>query len=212
MTTKIIPAILANNISQFKSQWQKVASGFSYLQIDIMDGRLVKTRNEIKPQQIKTLTKNHKLEIHLMVKDVGKYLKTWSQLKNVQKIIWHYEACTDLVKINKFLKFLKSKKIKTGLAINPPTSLTKIYPLIKNFDTILIMGVTPGKMGQKFQTSALIKIKTLRKKYSKLNIAVDGGVNDKNFKKIKTAGANLIAIGNYLQKSKDLKTALNKLK
>jgi len=91
------------------------------------------------------------------------------------------------------------------LAINPETKLKNIKELIKTFHTIQIMGVKPGKMGQKFQTKVLNKIIKLKKDYPKINIEIDGGVNNKNINKIKTAGANLIAIGSYLQKCKDIK-------
>ena len=74
------------------------------------------------------------------------------------------------------------------------------------------MGVTPGKQGQKFQSKILTKIKALHKKYPRLNIAVDGGVSDKNIKQIKKAGANLIAVGSYLQKSNNIKQSIQKLK
>jgi ribulose-phosphate 3-epimerase len=197
-------------LAEFKIQWQKIASDFSYVQIDIMDGQLVKIKNDIKPDTIKNLTKKHQLEIHLMVKDVKKYLTAWSKLKNVKKIIWHYEAGVKDIEQN--LKLLKKKNIKAGLAINPQTKLNKIYPLIKYFSTILLLGVIPGKMGQKFQTATINKIKTLHQKYPRLNIEVDGGINNKNFAKIKIAGANFIVLGSYLQKSKNLKTALEKLK
>ncbi len=211
-TVKIIPAILASNKTQFTKQWSRVAPYFSYLQIDIMDGILVRTKNDINPQSIKYLTRGKKLEIHLMVKDPTKYINKWIKLNNIKKIIWHYEADKNLDNILALNKFLKNKKIQTGLSINPSTSLAKIKTIISNFHTIQIMGVTPGKQGQKFQTKVLSKIKALHSKYPKINIAVDGGVNDKNFKKIKKAGTNLISVGSYLQKSPNIRQAINKLK
>ena len=74
------------------------------------------------------------------------------------------------------------------------------------------MGVNPGKQGQKFQKKTIGKIKKLRKRFPKLNIEVDGGVNDKNFNTITKAGANLIILGSYLQESSDIKQAIENLK
>ncbi len=207
---KIVPAILADNLIQFKIQWQKIAPIFPYVQLDIMDGRFVKAKTKFTPQQIKKLTKNHQLEIHLMVNDVKKYLKIWSRPSNVKKIIWHWEA--DHQNIDQYLKFLKTKKIQAGLAVNPKTKITQLEPLIKKFNTLLVMNVTPGAMGQKSPINILQKIKVLRKKYPHLNIEVDGGVSDKTARNLKAAGANLLASGSYLQQSKDLKIALKKLK
>jgi ribulose-phosphate 3-epimerase len=211
-TTKIIPAILASNKIQFTKQWHQVARYFSYVQIDIMDGIFVKTKNDIIPQSIKALSRQHKLEIHLMTKDVPKYINKWLELKNIKKIIWHYEADKNIKNILDLNKYLKSQKIQTGLAINPNTSLAKIKNIIPDFHTIQIMGVTPGKQGQRFQSKVLTKIKALHKKYSKTNIAIDGGVTDRNIKQIKKAGANLIAVGSYLQKSSNIKQSIQKLK
>lgn len=210
--TQIIPAILAKDKKGFELQWKKVAPYFNYLQIDIMDGQFVKQKNNISPYKIKGLMRGKKVEIHLMVESVSKYIATWSKFSNVQKIIWHYEADRDEKHIIKLVDFLKRKKIKAGLAINPKTGLAKIKKLIPLFDTIQIMGVNPGKQGQKFQSSIIEQIKALKYKYPKINIAVDGGVNEKNFSTITKAGANCIGIGSYLQKAGNVKEAIKKLK
>lgn len=209
---KIIPSILVKDQTEFIKHWKQISHYFNYAQIDIMDGQFVKNKNSITPDDIKTLTKKHQLEIHLMVKDVKKYIAIWSQLKNVQKIIWHYEADENIYHIKTLNKNLKDQKIKTGLAINPQTSLAKIKSLIPQFDTIQIMAVTPGRQGQKFQSQVLVKIKNLHQHFPKLNIEVDGAINDQTFKTIVKAGANIVCPGSYLQNSKDIKASLAKLK
>lgn len=210
--TKIIPAILAKNKTEFIKQFKKVSPYFTYLQIDIMDGQFVKTKNSITPDNIKYITRKNKLEIHLMVTDVSKHITRWSKLKSVKKIIWHYEANKNTKRILAINDYLKNKKIKTGLAINPHTSLAKIKDIIRYFDTIQIMGVTPGKQGQRFQPKIIPKIKALRYKFPKINVEVDGGVSNKNFRSLHRAGANIISIGSYLQKAPSIKKALDKLK
>ncbi len=208
---KIVPAILAQNGTDFKKRWQKIAPYFKYVQIDIMDGVLVKTKNNIRPSGVKALSKNHELEIHLMVKNVSQRILVWLQLKNVRKIIWHYEAETDSRAILDLNDYIKKQKIKTGLAINPGTPLSKIKNLIKYFDTIQIMGVHPGWEKQGFEKFVLKKIYSLRKKYPRLNIAVDGGVNALTAGAIKKAGANILGVGSYLQQTKNIRQAIKKL-
>jgi len=208
---KIVPAILVKNKAGFQKQFSKVKNYFSYIQIDIMDGVLVKEKNAISPQVVKSITRGYKLEVHLMVKDVASYIKSWRKLRNVSKIIWHYEAEKDTEAILCLNRYLRRQKIQTGLAINPNTSLAKIKNIIPYFHTIQIMGIQPGAQGRKFKPSVLTKIKAIHKKYPRIHISVDGGVNDKNFAAIKKAGANTIAIGSYLQRSKDIKQALKKL-
>jgi ribulose-phosphate 3-epimerase len=210
-TTKIIPAILAKDKKELKKQLNKIEKYFDYVQIDIMDGILVNTKNNLNPLAIKELLKKYDLEIHLMVKDVSSYIIKWQKLKNVKKIIWHFEAEEGSEAIICLAKYLNKNKIKAGLAINPNTSITKITKLIKYFDTIQIMGVIPGAQGKAFETKTIGKIKNLRNKYPDLNISVDGAVSDKNIQAIKKAGANIIAVGSYFQNSKDIKSDLKKL-
>jgi ribulose-phosphate 3-epimerase len=209
--TQIIPAILADHIDDFKRQWSKVSKHFKLVQIDIMDGEFVATHNDLSPRKIKNIIKRQPIEIHLMVKDINTYIGQWSTCKNVQKIIWHYQALPDEDAISQAVRWLKKQKIKTGLAINPKIPLKQILSIAKKFDTILVMGVTPGQMGQKFQKKSLSKIKKLRKQFPNLNIEVDGGINDKNFKAVTKTGANLVVVGSYLQQADDIKTALSKL-
>jgi len=209
---KIIPSILSKNKAEFTKHWKKISPYFVYTQIDIMDGKFVRIKNSITPDTVKYLTRRHKLEIHLMVGEVLKYITSWIKLKNVKKIIWHYEANKNIKKIKAINIYLKNKKIKTGLAINPNTPLSKIKNIISDFDTIQIMGVKHGSQGQKFQSKIIPKIKALRYKYPNINIEVDGAVNDKTFKALSKAGANIVCPGSYFQKAKDVKLALDKLK
>lgn len=208
---KIIPAVLAQNSVGFRKQWHKIAQYFKHVQVDIMDGVFVSSKNNINPRTIQPIVKNHKLEIHLMVKDVPQYVMTWIKLRNVKKIIWHYEADKNIDHIKSLNTYIKQQGIQTGLCLNPNTSLAKIKNIINDFNTIQLMGIKPGAQGRTFQTKILEKIKGLRSKYPNLNIAIDGGVNEKNFKTIKKAGANILCLGSYLQQSNNLKKDLEKL-
>src|SRR3989338_4560046 len=135
---KIVPAILAKDASEFRKRWRKIAPYFNYIQIDIMDGILVRTKNNIRPSCVKKFSKNHQLEIHLMVKNVPARIRPWLKLKNVKKIIWHYEADTDSRAILNLNSYIRKQKVKTGLAINPQTPLARIEKLIPSFDAIQI--------------------------------------------------------------------------
>jgi pentose-5-phosphate-3-epimerase len=56
---QLIPAILAPDYKQFNQQWDKVSPLSKTIQIDIMDGVFVTQKNNIKPDCLKILTKNH---------------------------------------------------------------------------------------------------------------------------------------------------------
>jgi pentose-5-phosphate-3-epimerase len=64
--------------------------------------------------------------------------------------------------------------------------------------TAIVMSVKPGLSGQSFMPDALDRIKALREANKDLTIIVDGGINDKNIAQVKSAGANIAVVGNYL--------------
>ena len=59
-------------------------------------------------------------------------------------------------------ELIKEKNIKVGLAINPDTDLSAIYPYLDKIDRVLIMSVVPGKGGQKFMESVIPKLMYLK--------------------------------------------------
>lgn len=69
-------------------------------------------------------------------------------------------------------------------------------------DMVLVMSVNPGFGGQKFITSAIDKLKEVKrikeeKDYS-FGIEVDGGVNLDNLPSVLEAGADIIVAGNAI--------------
>jgi len=67
------------------------------------------------------------------------------------------------------------------------------------------MTVEPGFGGQKFITSQINKIKEIKKIVSnkKIEIEVDGGINEITAKQVIDAGANVLVSGSTIFKYKD---------
>ena len=80
------------------------------------------------------------------------------------------------------------------------------------------MSVEPGFGGQKFMPEVLPKLKELRKiieeKKYKLDLEIDGGINFKNSKDVKEAGANILVSGSTIFKENkgDLKKNITLLR
>ena len=74
---------------------------------------------------------------------------------------------------------IKSLGKQVGLAINPPTAISKIEPYLEQIDSLLVMTVNPGFGGQEFIHEMLPKIQQAaewrREKRLQYNIGVDGG-------------------------------------
>lgn len=198
---KIIPSLIAKNKKELDIRFEKVKNISNLFQIDVMDGKFVKNSSF---QFNFKLPKNKKYEAHLMVKNPTNWIKKNS--KKVDTIIIHYESEDKTLNT---ITLIKKKKKKVGLAINPKTKIKKILEYLPMIDILLIMTVNPGKYGGKFLPNALKKVRELRKLKPKLNIEVDGGINNKTIKQARKAGANSFVIGSYLQENNKIRELKN---
>ena len=189
-----------------------------YFHIDVMDGRFVENDTSEKMRKyceyLNQIT-NIPLDVHLMVKNIKEYIDSYS-IFNPNIITFHYEACTNDKEVEEYIKYIKDKDIKVGLAIKPDTKVEKIEKFLKDINLILIMSVQPGKGGQKFIDNTIEKIENVRDKIKKLGleteIEVDGGINLDNIKKIKDSKATIIVAGTSIINSKDYKYTINEMK
>lgn len=169
--------------------------GIDFFHVDIMDGIFVENKtweyDEIEPKLKNTKTKK---DIHLMVKNIKKYVDQYKNL-NPEIITFHYEA-TDNPK--EIINYIKNKNIKVGLSIKPNTKVEEIEFLLKEIDLVLVMSVEPGKGGQKYIESTTEKINKLSKLKEKYNfiIEVDGGINNET--KDKAKNADILVVGSYI--------------
>ncbi len=183
-----------------------------FLHIDFMDGKFTENKS-LSIKEVKEINKisTKKLDIHLMVKRVKKYIKKFKSL-NVDYMVFHIEAGKK--KTKKLLKLIRSYNIKNGLAISPETDINELEEYITSIDMILLMSVTPGKGGQNFITESeerLLKIKELCQKYN-VNpvISVDGGINNKTKDLVKDA--DMLVAGSYITNSDNYEESIKILK
>lgn len=211
MKTEIIPTILVKTFKEAKENIKKVENYVDWVQLDIMDGIFVNNETWANPKDLKKIKTRVKLEAHLMVQKPENIIDEW--LEVVDRVIFHFESkiTNRELGIRELIKKVRKKKKEIGLALNPETHYSVVMPFLKDLDLILIMTVQPGWGGQEFKKWTLDKIKYLRKQWPNGNIEVDGGINDKNVKEIKKAGANLICAGTYIFRSKDIEKAIKNL-
>ena len=168
-----------------------------YFHIDIMDGTFVENKTW-KYKEIKKLIKHTKTkkDIHLMVKDVKKYIDEYINIKP-DIITFHYEATNNHLEL---IKHIKEKNIKAGISIKPDTEINEIEPLLKYVELVLVMSVEPGLGGQKYienSTNKINELYNIRKEnnYNYL-IEVDGGINNETKEKAKSA--DILVVGSYI--------------
>ena len=180
-------------------------SNMDYFHLDVEDGIFVSNKKEF-DTMFENRTTKKPLDVHLMVKDVYSYIDRYSKL-NPHYLTFHKEVATNVEEI---AEYIKSKNIKVGLSINPETKVKEIIKHLDILDLVLVMGVHPGKGGQKFIKKTFKKVKQLKKLQKKYDfkIEVDGGVNASNIKKI---NADISVVGSYITKSNNMIEKINEL-
>ncbi len=170
-----------------------------YIHLDIMDGKFVENKTWTYGE-IKDILKhsNKKLDVHLMVEKVSKYVNDYALL-NTDRITFHYEAVKD---INEMIDYIKGYGLKVGLAINPDTKAEVVFPYLKDLDQVLVMSVYPGKSGQSFIEESLNKINIIKseiiKEGLKTEVSVDGGINYETATLCAQSGVDVLVSATYI--------------
>ena len=189
-----------------------------YFHIDVMDGKFVDSfTSEIMEEYcgyIKSIS-TIPLDIHLMVKDVKKYVDKFL-IYEPNIITFHIEAIKRREDLIDLINYIKSNNCKVGIAINPDTNITKVLDVLNMVHMCLVMTVVPGKGGQSLIVNTIDKIKDIKSYIDKNNLDIDieadGGIKLDNVEKLKEAGANILVSGtgilssdNYGQIIKEMK-------
>ena len=201
-----------------KKIYELETAGTSYFHIDVMDGEFVGNNTvdlmQVYSEYIKQIS-NLPLDVHLMVKDVESFIKSYSILEP-SIITFHLEACSSKEEVFKLIELIKNNNCRVGISIKPNTSIEEIKEFLPYIHLCLVMTVEPGKGGQTFLSDMVSKIEKI-KQYSVENnleyqIEVDGGINLATCEKVKQAGAEILVAGTAILKAVDYKVIIDELK
>lgn len=205
---QVYPALLEQDIHELQRKIDIVKDLCSIVHLDIMDGEFVPNTTCSDPRQIAKLDwGNLQVALHLMITRPSLYLKKWA-FPQVVSMTVHQEASENLSEIIRMVHDLQKK---VGVAINPHTPTYDIKSVLNEIDSVMVMGVEPGFAAQAFNADILQKIRYLRELNAKIEIVVDGGVNNTTINMIKEAGATSVCANSYLFKSENIPEAIKSL-
>ncbi|MFM1912336.1 MAG: hypothetical protein RIR51_174 [Bacteroidota bacterium] len=210
----IAPSVLASDFLNLGRDIQMLnESSAEWIHIDVMDGRFVPNISFGMPvlEAINKAT-NKFLDVHLMIVEPEKYFSDFAKY-GANLISFHYEAS---VHHHRAIQEIKSLGCKAGIVLNPSTPVSVLEDIIEDLDLVLLMSVNPGFGGQVFIENTYKKIKDLvklinSKGLENIRIEIDGGVNDKNSKKLIEAGADTLVAGSFVFKSENPINTIEKL-
>lgn len=195
MKKLLCPSMMCADFGNLKQEVQILDNAnIDIFHCDIMDGNFVPNMT-MGLMDIKTIRKYTKkmIDCHLMVENP------------LEKVKWFIDAGVDLIYIHpeseryviKTLMYIKEQGKKTGIAINPDTSVYSIKELLYFCDYIMVMTVNPGFSGQKFIESIDLKIKELIKLKNKFKfkLIIDGACSYEVIKKYSVIGCDGFILG-----------------
>lgn len=213
-TMLVAPSLLSADFLNLGKEVETIcATTCDYLHIDVMDGHFVPNLT-IGPLVVEKIAKiaTKPLDIHLMTRNSEFFVKLFAPLKPAFLSVHIEEVCH----LDRLIEEIKSQGIKSGVVLNPHTSLENLRYILPKIDLVLLMSVNPGFGGQKFIPYTLQKLRDLRILRDELNpqclIEIDGGISAQNIVLLKENGADMVVAGSYIFGAKDYYKAVESLR
>ncbi len=207
---KISPSILSADFSKLGKEIESINNA-DFIHIDVMDGHFVPNMslgycvvNDIRK------TTDILFDVHLMISHPLSYIENFA--KSGSDYITVHVECEDDVK--ECIELVRKCGKKPGLAISPDTDVEALKPYLDDIEIITVMSVYPGFGGQSFIEKSYERIKAIKTMIGNRNmlLSVDGGVSEKNVRKLEECGNNMVVAGSSVFKAEDRKQMIEKLR
>ena len=211
----LAPSILSADFARLGEEVDAVlTAGADWVHFDVMDNHYVPnlTIGPMVCSALRDYGVNAPIDVHLMVKPVDSLIEDFAKA-GATYISFHPEASDH---VDRSLQLVKKYGCKTGLVLNPSTSLNLLENCWAKLDMVLLMSVNPGFGGQNFIPSVLDKISTLRQSIDNKNLnirlEVDGGIKLDNIAEVSKAGADTFVSGSAIFGEKNYQEVISKMR
>ena len=211
----LAPSILSADFARLGEEVDAViTAGADWVHFDVMDNHYVPnlTIGPMVCSALRDYGVNAPIDVHLMVKPVDSLIEDFAKA-GATYISFHPEASDH---VDRSLQLVKKYGCKTGLVLNPSTSLNLLENCWAKLDMVLLMSVNPGFGGQNFIPSVLDKISTLRQsiddKNLNIRLEVDGGIKLDNIAEVSKAGADTFVSGSAIFEEKNYQEVISKMR
>jgi len=209
---QIMPSILAADFGRLAEGCRRAEeAGSDQIHVDVMDGVFVPNIS-FGPDVVRMSAAAVRLpqNVHLMVARPQHHIRAFADAGS-DTVLVHIEARCD---VPATLAAIRALGRRAGITLNPETPVESILPCLENrwVDEVLVMSVHPGFGGQQYLACAEAKIAAVRRAADWVDIAVDGGIDDRTVGRAAAHGANLFVAGSYLFRQADMAAAVSGLR
>ncbi|MCI8650382.1 MAG: ribulose-phosphate 3-epimerase [Anaerotruncus sp.] len=197
---QIAPSLLSCDFARLGAEVAAMQqAGAELIHFDVMDGHFVPNLSIGLPvlASLRRAT-DAVLDVHLMVSDPLTYAPQFAD-KGADIIVFHVESDSPVQAV---IDVIKAKGKRVGLALKPATPAQAAFPYLEQLDMVLAMTVEPGFGGQRFMADICPKVAALRAECDrlglKMDIEVDGGIDNDTIGQAAQAGANVFVAGSAL--------------
>ena len=204
----ISPSIYSADLLDLRNVLKGI-KGFEHLHLDIDDGNFVRGIS-FGMDTVEGIARSTDipLDVHLEVLNPMSYIEPLAKA-GVEMICAHVEA---LEFPSLFISTVHQYHKKAGLALNVKTPISFIEPYADQLEQIIFVSCEADVEGLPFRPGVLKKVADARRFFGdKIQIWVDGGVNESNLKSVVDAGADGVVLGRAIFGADDPVTEYDRL-
>jgi ribulose-phosphate 3-epimerase len=210
-TVEVEPSLYAADFAHLGDQIDiLLRAGVRTFHFDVGDGHFVEpiTMGPIVLQSISRQIHDGDAHVdcHLMTEHPERHFAAIRKAGG-DSVTVHYEACDDLPAT---ARMAREHELELGVAFKPATDPADASEAARSCgaDIVLCMSIEPGYSGQKFMPEALDRIRTTRSSLPpETLVQVDGGLEPRNVRAVREAGASLLVAGTSVFGSEDIAAA-----